>query len=258
MKISVLLENTTKRLDMKVEHGLSLYIETASHKILFDMGQTDLFAKNAETLGIDLSTVDIAILSHGHYDHGGGLKTFLSKNTKAPIYINRYAFEPHYNATGNYIGLDTTLVENKRILFTDETLHLTPNLTLYSCNEHTRSHTLGNFGLTTLEGNSHVPDDFRHEQYLLITENGKKILISGCSHKGIQNLMEWFAPDVLVGGFHFMKLDPGKDLENEAKELNKYSAYYYTGHCTGEAQFAYLKERMERLDYLWCGKTIEL
>ena len=65
MKITALLENKTNREDMLTEHGLSLYIETEKHKILFDMGQSDLFAKNAAALGIDLSSVDIAVLSHG-------------------------------------------------------------------------------------------------------------------------------------------------------------------------------------------------
>ncbi len=262
MKITALLENTAEREDMLTEHGLSLYIETASHKILFDMGQSDLFAKNAETLGIDLSAVDMAVLSHGHYDHGGGLQTFLKLNDKAPVYMNRFAFEPHFNAADKYIGLDpdleTTLVEQNRLRVTAETTALAPGLTLFSCNERSRSRDLGSFGLTILDGNNHVPDDFRHEQYLLIEEKDLRVLISGCSHKGIQNIMEWFAPDVLVGGFHFMKLEPGAVLDAAAKDLNKYSTRYFTGHCTGEEQFAYLKERMERLEYLSCGKTIEL
>ena len=79
MKITSLLENTPCRDDMHIEHGLSLYIETAHHKILFDMGQTDLFAQNAKNLGISLTEVDYAVLSHGHYDHGGGLAAFLSE-----------------------------------------------------------------------------------------------------------------------------------------------------------------------------------
>ena len=80
MNITSLLENTTAHSDVAVEHGLSLYIETEQHKLLFDMGQTNLFAKNAVVLGVDLSSVDIAVLSHGHYDHGGGLLTFLEQN----------------------------------------------------------------------------------------------------------------------------------------------------------------------------------
>ena len=98
MKITTLIENTSAR-GLPTEHGLSLFVETAEHKFLFDMGQTDLFARNAETLGIALSKVDFAVLSHGHYDHGGGLNTFLALNDHAPVYMSRYAFEPHYNGT---------------------------------------------------------------------------------------------------------------------------------------------------------------
>ena len=104
------------------------------------------------------------------------------------------------------------------------------------------------------------PDDFRHEQYLLIEENGKRILISGCSHKGIFNIVRWFRPDVLIGGFHFMKMDP-KDprLEAAARMLLEAPTEYYTGHCTGADQFGKLKTRMgDRLHYTAAGSVIEL
>ncbi len=159
---------TTLNNSFAVEHGLSLYIETEHHKILFDMGQTNLFAENANKLGISIKDIDIAILSHGHYDHGGGLETFLQLNQKAPVYISRYAFEPHYNGTQKYIGLDTRLSENKRFIFTENTTVIENGLTLYSCNDKKRNHELGSFGLTMVQNNNFLPDDFRHEQYLLM------------------------------------------------------------------------------------------
>ena len=115
MKITSLLENTTTNEQFKVEHGLSLFIETENCKILFDMGQTDLFAENARTLGIDLAEVDSAVLSHGHYDHGGGLAKFLEINDHAPVYISEKVFQPHYNGTEKYIGLDCRLQGNERL-----------------------------------------------------------------------------------------------------------------------------------------------
>ena len=77
MKIVTLMENTRCREDLCCEHGLSLYMETGDHKILFDAGQSAAFGENAEILGVNLKDVDFAVLSHGHYDHGGGLGKFL-------------------------------------------------------------------------------------------------------------------------------------------------------------------------------------
>lgn len=90
------------------EHGLSLYLEGKGHRILFDTGQSENFAVNAKRLGVDLAAVDLAILSHGHYDHGGGLKRFLELNQKAPVYLSVYAFEPHFNGVKD-IGIDPKL-----------------------------------------------------------------------------------------------------------------------------------------------------
>lgn len=94
MKITVLLENSKCREALTCEHGLSLYLQTGGKNILFDAGQTSAFAENAEKLGIDLKAVDLALLSHGHYDHGGGLATFLRINEKAPVYLQEEAFAP--------------------------------------------------------------------------------------------------------------------------------------------------------------------
>lgn len=152
MKITSLTENTCKT-GLPSEHGLSLYIETEEHTILFDMGQTDLFARNAEQLGADLEKVDIAVLSHGHYDHGGGLKKFLELNHTAPVYLSRYAFEPHYNGTEKYIGLDPSLAENRRLIFTDKVTETGEGIRLCPSSETGRypvRYEMGNGGLNML------------------------------------------------------------------------------------------------------------
>ena len=256
MKLTVLIENTACREDLTAEHGLSLYIETGSHRILFDAGQSGAFADNARKLGIDLSLVDFAVLSHGHYDHGGGLVRFLAENETAPVYIRRDAFGCHCNASGKFIGLDAALEQSPRIVLTDEQLTIAPGITLHSCNSLPRPCSTDSAGLT-LDGR---PDFFLHEQYLLIEENGKRILISGCSHKGIVNIVSWFRPDVLVGGFHFMKLPPDSDVLTRAGEvLHSFPTAYYTGHCTGDAQFSRLQAILgPRLHALCTGRQLEL
>ena len=147
MRITSLLENTAAHPLVGAEHGLSLYIETEHHRILFDMGQTDLFARNAKVLGLDLSQVDLAVLSHGHYDHGGGLATFLEINHTAPVYLTEAAFLPHYNGARKYIGLDTTLQGHPRLRVVSGDLPLGGGLTLLSPNGRERRHALGAFGL---------------------------------------------------------------------------------------------------------------
>jgi 7,8-dihydropterin-6-yl-methyl-4-(beta-D-ribofuranosyl)aminobenzene 5'-phosphate synthase len=256
MKISVLCENTTKKENILSEHGLSLFIETEKHKILFDMGQSDAFLKNAKTLGIDLSTVDIAILSHGHYDHGGGLRAFLEYNEKAKIYINRDAFGDYYNADLKYIGLDKTLRDNERIVFTDGYLSLDEGIELVYANERSCHYKIEPNGLKIKKDGDFFDDSFLHEQYLLLTEKGKRTLISGCSHKGVLNIMHRFSPDIFVGGFHFMKTEP-KNLSEKAKLLSEYKTDYYTCHCTGIDQFEFLKNILgDRLSYISSGDEL--
>ena len=258
LKITALAENTSCRPDIGCEHGLSLFIETNTHRVLFDTGQSALFAENAEKLGVDLTKADFAVLSHGHYDHGGGLARFLELNPTAPVYLNRHAFEPHYNGTEKYIGLDPALQKSNRLIITDEEYRIADGLTLFACNGREKTSDFGSGNLNVLENGKLIAEDFRHEHYLLIEENGRRVLISGCSHKGILNIVEWFRPDYLIGGFHMMKLDCGERLREYAEQLNNYDTEYYTCHCTGEAQYAFLSGIIRRLHYLSAGQIVEI
>lgn len=263
MKIRALLENTSCRPGILSEHGLSLWIEFGEHVILFDSGETGMFADNAKTMGLDLNRVDAMILSHGHHDHGGGIARFLQENDHAPVYVSRYAFGLHYGTKGNYNGIDLDLKDNPRIRFLGEYQGLTRGVEVYSCNEMEFTHKIRPFGLQMDKDGEMVPEDFRHEQYLVLTERGRRIVISGCSHKGILNVMHWLHPDVCIGGFHFMNVEFDDEgcayLDAAAKELLSYDCIYYTCHCTGLAQYGYLKARMgKKLHYLAGGDEIIL
>ena len=263
MKLITLIENTSHREELKEEHGLSLYLEACGKKILFDAGQSEKFAENAQTLGIDLAAVDIAILSHGHYDHSGGMLRFLQINQKAKLYVHKDAFQPHYNSLGVYIGPDPALQETGRLVYNPGTLQLAPGLTLTDYDGAPSYYPIDPAGLLMEENGFKRMEDFRHEQYLLIREAGKTICISGCSHKGILNITRWADPDVLVGGFHFMNIDPKSEerdrLNLAALALLQSKATFYTGHCTGLEPYAYLKEIMdERLHYISTGTALEI
>ena len=136
MIIKTLVENTSNSEVLGCEHGLSLYIETPAHRIIFDMGASNLFAINARKVGVDLDLIDIAVLSHDHYDHGGGLKTFLDINTKAKIYLNTQTFGLRYSKTprgeDKYIGIDRKLQDNDRFHYVDKYLRIDDELELFS------------------------------------------------------------------------------------------------------------------------------
>ena len=148
MRIHVLAENTTCRDDLAAEHGLSLLIEACGRRLLFDTGASGVFADNAARMGLDLSTVDAAVLSHGHYDHGGGLARFLEINDHAPVYMNERAFSDCWHGEDHYIGIDQALRGNPRISLTGDTCSLGEGLTLLSCRGLKRDYPLSGQGLS--------------------------------------------------------------------------------------------------------------
>lgn len=266
MNIKVLTENTAINDSFECEHGLSLYIETKDRNILFDSGQTGMFFNNAKKLGVDISNVDLVVISHGHYDHTGGLKTFLENNDKAPIYINENAFLDYYADDGRYIGVDKSLMGNERIVLVPDVYDIDENLKLLTMNDKNRPYVTQSKGLLIKTEDGLKDDTYLHEHYLVITEDGKNTLISGCSHKGILNIVDFFKDyniKTLIGGFHLRGVpidDCGIMVLNEiANKLLEYDTMYYTGHCTGLDQYNSLKSMMnEKLEYISTGKSIDV
>lgn len=258
MKIYCLVENTKFCDHFECEHGLSFLIDTGYHKILFDMGQSDAYIRNAEKLGLDLSEVDIAIISHGHYDHGGGLKAFLEINKTAPVYVSKYAFEPHYNKERKYIGLDTSLLYKGRIVLVDNIVNIDTGISILNCNHLEPKYETECFGQTVLKGGKYSDENYRHEQYLVIEENNVRVLFSGCSHKGILNIVNWIESDFYIGGFHFSKMKLDKTLEVYARYLSTFNSCFVTCHCTGNEQFEFMKKFSKNITYISSGKVIEI
>ena len=216
-----------------------------------------IWAKNAEKLGIDLSCVDLAVLSHGHYDHGGGLGAFLEANQKAPVYVHTDAFGQYYNGTEKYIGLNPAYKKESRLIFTKDRMEILPGMILTDCND--LAWEFDSKGLNEKREGVYNPDSFRHEQYLLINEGEKRILLSGCSHKGIVNIARHIQPDVLIGGFHLNKEKSSEVLQETARHLLTGNTQYYTGHCTGESQYGILQTVMaDRLQPVSTGMVIEV
>ncbi|MBG0768004.1 MBL fold metallo-hydrolase [Sphaerochaeta halotolerans] len=273
MKITTLVENTTRNTNLGSEHGLSLYIEGNQKTMLFDTGASALFADNAEKLGVDLKQVDLAILSHGHYDHGGGIKSFFSLNHTAPLYARKEAFGPFFSERSegdyHYIGVDQDLLRNNRILFTSALTPVAEGIFLFSKVEGERFIPTGNKSLFKQSGDTYTVDSFTHEQYLAIKEENEHVLVSGCSHRGIVNILDAFHtefghyPTRVIGGFHLYNHRTGKPedpevLDQIAAILLESKAIFYTCHCTGKENYAYLKEKMgDAIHYLAGGDVLE-
>lgn len=262
MRITALIENTTCRTDLAAEHGLSLLIEANGRTVLFDAGQSGAVVANAGLLGIDLATVDTAILSHGHYDHANGFPAFLLANSVAPVYAHAGYDLPHVHGEKN-IGVCPELVGSGRVRVVDGPLDLGDGLSLVSYASETPMTPIDSDGLEEDAGDGRRPERFLHEQYLIVREGDTCLLVSGCSHRGITNIMHWSAGESVthvIGGFQLMRTATESErIEGTALELLRFPASYYTCHCTGAEQYARLKELMgERLGYLCTGDTIEL
>lgn len=261
MKITALVENTCYT-DLAATHGLCLYIEHNDRKILFDLGPDQTAFDNASALGIDLSEADTVIISHGHYDHGGGLGELLKLNGKARVFIQEKAFDNHFSQsdTGKrFIGIDKGLKDHPQISFVKGDFVIDESLSLITA-KALKLYSSANDNLFDDTGR----DSFEHEQSLVI--NGrKKVLIMGCGHCGVVNILEKAGKtDVCIGGFHLYSPRTGITVDKTvllgtADELKKRpETVFYTCHCTGTEAFKFISQRTENLKYLSCGDSVEI
>lgn len=273
MKIINLMENTLGSRDCLAEHGLSFYIETKKHRLLSDTGASDAFAENAMRLGVDLKQVDLLVLSHGHYDHAGGLMGFAKINPNAGILMQRQAVGAYYHKNDTiekYIGIDPHIMNLPQVELIEGDKRIDEEIFLFSGVLGRRLWPSGNRELKVKREDGFYQDEFLHEQYLVIEHEGRETLISGCAHNGILNILEKFReiygrdPEAVISGFHMRKKSGygEEDLETIRKiggELKKMQTKFYTGHCTGEIPFQILKECMgEQLTYVHSGDEIFL
>lgn len=257
MRIINLIENTPGREGCLYEHGLSFYVETGKHNLLVDTGATDAFLKNAEHLGIDITRVDTVILSHGHYDHSGGILAFAKKNPGAKIYMQKSAGEEFFSVREGqnvYIGIDKDILELPGLHRIEGDFIIDEELFLFSGIRGRRLWPGSNLRLKKKVGEAFAQDDFMHEQCLVISAEGKRILLSGCAHNGILNILDRYvelygaAPDAVISGFHMVQKEYSdrdvKSIQSTAEELKQYQTLFFTGHCTGKEAFELMKPIM--------------
>ncbi len=265
MQVLTLIENLVYQKDLVAEHGLSFYFEGNHKKILFDAGQTGSFIHNAAVLGIDLTAVDAVVISHGHYDHTGGLYSFLKINRKAKVYIKKEAFQPKYHGPEKFIGVAYDPVLDNRIEYVqeqteiDDGVYIMPDIPVRFPEDTHYGH------LQVKIGDKLVEDSFEDELYLAVTQNRQLSVISSCSHRGIINIMadarEHFPMpvDTILGGFHIRASQDNK-LEALVKYFNEISPVAIgVCHCSGVEKFAWLQRHLgNKVFYNHTGKTVDI
>lgn len=265
MKIVNLMENTQGSRPGYFEHGLSIYVETEHHKIIVDTGQSEKTWDNAKLLGIDLSQVDSIFLSHGHYDHSGGILSLMEYNPDCTIYLHQKAGMDYFSMNKDiekYIGIDKEILNLKNLQFISKDTVIDDEISIFCDVTSRRLWPQSNLRLKKLVKNELLQDTFDHEMYIVIQSEGKSYLFSGCAHNGIINILDKFKdiykkdPDVVISGFHMMKKNglTQSDIEmiqDIGKELSQKQTMFYTGHCTGIEAYEILKEILrDKIQYM--------
>jgi 7,8-dihydropterin-6-yl-methyl-4-(beta-D-ribofuranosyl)aminobenzene 5'-phosphate synthase len=247
--------------------------------VLFDTGSSGLFLANAERLGVDVAAVDALVVSHQHFDHGGGLATFLDANLRAPVYLREAPLADRwFRAFGlirRPIGIDRELLERQRSRFelVAGRREVAPGVFLLCDIGSAHARPRGNRRLWAERDGRLERDSFDHELMMVVHEAGGIVVLSGCSHHGVLNMLDAARaafPGVpvkgLVGGFHLIGLPFYDSMAASRREveaigrriLEQVAGPVFTGHCTGGKGYRALAGVMgEALRPLATGTVIE-
>jgi len=245
IRITTLVENTASGAELLAEHGLSFWIEYGDKRILFDTGQSDILIKNAKVLGIDLAGTDAVILSHGHYDHTGGLAAVLDIATKAKIHLHPVAVEPKFSkkASGaKSIGMpDSALkaIKNREVIWTETPTQIFPGMKVTG--QVPRRNDFEDVGgAFFLDENYQKPDELLDDQTLFIETPKGLVVVFGCAHAGVVNILHYIADltekkqfYAALGGMHLLRASKERieQTENVFRDYNLQKIG--PAHCTG-------------------------
>lgn len=260
LRITTLIENELNRdKSLNAEHGISLYVEVDGKKILFDTGQSGNFVKNAEKLNIDLNDLDYVIISHSHYDHSGGFEKLVQEyDNDFKLFLGEGFFKEKHSLSGDiyrYVGspFREGFLKEKNIEteYVTSIKYITENAMIITDFERDPEYENVNEAMCLKEGDKFVFDKFRDEVALAIDTDEGIVVLVGCSHPGIVNMVETIIKrtgrDIygVIGGTHLMKEDDKKinkviDYLKE-KEIKQIGAC----HCTGKQGETMLSQQME-------------
>lgn len=270
MLARVLIDNISRDALIS-EWGLSVWIEHNGRNILLDTGTTGRFAENAKQMGIALETADVGVLSHAHYDHANGIDAFFAVNAHAKFYLRAGTKERCYGKKGwkyHYNGIRRGLLMEyaDRIVYAQGNYALCPGAWLIPHSSPGLEKIAARSGLYVRRGLRMVPDDFSHEQSLVLETEQGLVIFNSCSHAGPGNIiaevrsafpgMKIYA---LIGGLHLYKLTDAEVRTLAAHIRETGIELVCTGHCTGDRGFEVLREELGAgVQQLYTGMEIEV
>jgi 7,8-dihydropterin-6-yl-methyl-4-(beta-D-ribofuranosyl)aminobenzene 5'-phosphate synthase len=275
-KITTLIENNSSiNSNLYNEHGLSLYLQIGEINILFDTGKSGDFIKNADKLDVDLNNLKYIVLSHGHYDHSGGF-TKLVEKVKTPykliigkgFFNNKYRLteEGTYKYNGNPFDEEFVRKNNIEIKYIQQdSFYITEDIIIFSNFKRNNNYEKMNKDFQIKEDGNYILDNFEDEIILSVKSSKGLILIVGCSHIGIVNIIktvkERTGMDIygIVGGTHLIEAD---ELRlNSTIDFLKENNVQILGlsHCTGEKALEKIKlEFKDQFVYNNTGNIINI
>lgn len=258
MKITVLVENTARH-GLLAEHGLSLWIETPDSNVLFDTGQGQALPHNVARLTIPLEQAAAVVLSHGHYDHTGGLGCFLDQNRKASLFLHPDVLNPRFSRHADQqmhsIGMPSGIASvlrtlPDRIAWTTQPLEIVEGLwaTGPIPRETSFEDTGGDF---FLDAKATIPDVIPDDQALWMETPQGLVIALGCAHSGAVNTLDHVSKltgsrtfHAVIGGMHLARASEMR-LEETARALEyRRVQHIVPGHCTGENAVRFLRQRL--------------
>jgi 7,8-dihydropterin-6-yl-methyl-4-(beta-D-ribofuranosyl)aminobenzene 5'-phosphate synthase len=270
-RITTLIENTQgEHLALLCEHGLSFCVETEGCKLLFDTGQSGNFIANAEQLRIELGKLDFVVLSHGHYDHSGGLRALIDKTSSFELVVGKGFFKDKYaafNGRHEFLGNNFTesYLKSRAIHFSEQSdpvRELAPGVFVMTAFPRKHPDEVINDRFWLLDGDAFIPDHFDDEVMLVIDTPKGLIAVLGCSHPGMRNMLD-AAKDRLgkpiyavLGGTHLV------EASNESLAVSL--EYLHTtgidvigvSHCTGSGAMKTLGESEKRYFHNRTGSAL--
>ncbi|WP_195923645.1 MBL fold metallo-hydrolase [Clostridium tepidum] len=277
IKITTLIEDSKKeKSELIREHGLSIYINTPRCNIIFDTGSSGNFIKNAEKLNVDLQETNYMILSHAHYDHCGGVRSFIENIKCYPeLYISQYFFENSNKfkigkeREYKYLGIDFDekyLIDNGIPInyVSKDILEIEPNIFLVTNFKQDNKFEEFTPNMVIKKGEGYILDNFKEEMALVINTYKGLVVLVGCSHIGIANILSTISKRLnkkiyaVLGGTHLVKSDENR-IKKTIDALNGLNIDIIgVSHCTGEFSTTKLKELNNKFFLNDTGNILEI